>query len=274
MKKISGNLRKMSAEVAQPVKYTLTLGDHPIPLNSYLGKPLELRFTGNIHCIQCGRKTSKSFQQGHCFPCMQRLMECNFCIIHPEKCHIAHSACPENDWAHAQCAQPHIVYLANSSGLKVGITRHTQTPTRWIDQGASQALPIFRVANRYQSGIIEVCLKQFINDRTDWRKLLKNTANSLNLPAERNQLLEQAREKLLAATAEFSQTDIQWLTDSTILELEYPVAHYPQKIVTLSFDKNPLVSGNLQGIKGQYLLFDTGVINIRKFSGYEVEFNE
>ena len=189
---ITGNLSKMNAQPGQRVEYTWVLNDQKIPLNSCLGQPLRLRFTGNIHCIQCGRKTRQSYQQGYCYPCMQRLAECNFCTIHPEKCRVHEGSCPENDWAHSQCTQPHIVYLANSSGLKVGITRCTQLPTRWIDQGACQGLPIFQVANRYQSGIIEMCLKKFVNDRTDWRKLLKKSADAVNLWQEHAVLMSQA----------------------------------------------------------------------------------
>lgn len=272
MKTIIGNLRKMSAENSQPVEYSLVLGEHQIRLNPYLDQSLQLRFTGNIHCIQCGRKTKQSFQQGYCFPCMQRLAECHFCVIHPEKCHVQHGLCPQNDWAHAQCAQPHIVYLANSSGLKVGVTRCTQMPTRWIDQGACQALPIFQVANRYQAGVIEVCLKQFVNDKTDWRKLLKQSADFLDLPALRLQLLEKAEGILRSAVSAFPSAEVMWLQNHAVTHLDYPVQYYPQKLVNLSFDKTPILGGKLYGIKGQYLFFDTGVINIRKFSGYEIEF--
>lgn len=265
-----GPLRKMISQPASEIEYSLVLGDQKKLLNDFLGQPLQLRFTGKIYCIQCGRSTTKSFQQGYCYPCMQRLAECQFCIIHPEKCQIAHQACPENDWAHAQCAQPHIVYLANSSGLKVGITRETQMPTRWIDQGAFQALPIFKVANRYQSGVIEVCLKQFINDRTDWRKMLRQPAESIDLIAARDELLATATAMILSAAADFS-SQVTWLYEKEMIQLDYPVRIYPQKIVTLSFDKNPLIEGILHGIKGQYLIFDRGVVNIRKYSGYEVE---
>lgn len=272
MEKISGNLRKMSVQPASIVEYALALSEHKIPLNPYLGKRIQLQFTGRIHCIQCGRKTNKSFQQGYCFPCLQRLAECHFCIIHPEKCSMADGSCPPDDWAHAQCTQSHIIYLANSSGLKVGITRHTQVPVRWIDQGARQALPIFQVANRYQAGVIEVCLKSFVNDKTDWRKLLKQSADFLDLPAEYVKLMAQAQAAVRTAAATFAAGDLVELTPATVAVFDYPVQCYPQKIINLSFDKTPIVSGNLQGIKGQYLILDTGVINIRKFSGYEVEF--
>jgi hypothetical protein len=267
---ITGNLRKMAVQHGQPVSYACVLNDQMTPLNPYLGQFLQLRFTGNIHCIQCGRKTRQSYQQGYCYPCMQRLAECNFCTVRPEKCRVSEGCCPADDWAHSQCAQPHTVYLANSSGLKVGITRCTQLPTRWIDQGACQALPIFQTANRYQSGVIEMCLKRFVNDRTDWRKLVKAPAQPLDLRHEYAALMAQAETLLRESIAGFAE-DIIWLKDSAVMELTYPVHQYPQNIQNLSFDKTELVSGILLGIKGQYLFLDSGVINIRKFSGYEIE---
>ncbi|MBS0351710.1 MAG: DUF2797 domain-containing protein [Proteobacteria bacterium] len=251
--------------------YSLILNEATVELNDYIGKSLEITFTGKIYCIQCGRKTSRSFQQGHCYPCMQRLAECNYCIIHPEKCNVVHGPCPENDWAHAQCSQPHIVYLANSSGLKVGITRQNNTDTRWIDQGASQALPIFKVANRYQSGAIEVCLKQFINDKTDWRKMIKQSAPPIDLIAERDRLWALAKNTLQPVLDSFSENEILFLPNEPVVALEFPVNQYPPKIITWSFDTTETISGKLQGIKGQYLLFEAGVINVRKFSGYEIK---
>lgn len=268
----TGNLRKMSAKPASPVAYSLVLNEQEIPLNQYLGCHLRLRFTGNIHCIECGRRTKQSFQGGYCYPCLQRLAECHFCVIHPEKCQIAHTPCPENDWAHAQCNVPHIVYLANSSGLKVGITRHHHSLSRWIDQGACQALPIFQVANRYQAGVIEVCLKQFLNDKTDWRKLLKQAAVPLDLLAERERVLALALPALSEVMAGFTAEEIVTLQVNSVTQIEFPVLRYLDKATAWSFDKSAVIAGKLQGIKGQYLLFESGAINIRKFSGYEIEF--
>ena len=57
------------------------------------------------------------------------------------------------------------------------------------------------------------------------------------------------------------------------MDIHFPVDSYPVKIKSFNFDKNPEVSGVLHGIKGQYLLLDIGVINIRKFTGYEVAFS-
>jgi hypothetical protein len=255
----------MHVQLTQPVDYTLELDQNRIYLNPCLNQSLCFRFTGNIFCIQCGRKTKTSFQQGYCYPCMQRLAECHFCIIHPEKCLVEQQKCAPDDWAHAQCAQPHIVYLANSTGLKVGITRLSQTTTRWIDQGACQALPMMQVANRRQSGMIEKWLKQFVNDKTDWRKLVKEPAALLDLTIYRQELLSKIEPVLSSFSAEIQ------VLDASVTQINYPITRYPENKTNLSFDKTPQVSGNLLGIKGQYLFLDTGVINIRKFSGYEVE---
>ena len=164
---------------------------------------------------------------------------------------------------------PHIVYLANSSGLKVGITRESQIPTRWMDQGAQQALAILRVQTRFQSGLVEVAFKDYVNDKTAWQAMLKGRAPELDLPAQRDALLEKVAPALAAINARFGQSVIEVL-DHTPVELEYPVHNYPVKVTSLDFDKTPLVGGTLLGIKGQYLIFDTGVINIRKFGGYHV----
>lgn len=251
-----------------PVCYVLRIGNENIALTPFLEKPLHLHYTGNIFCIQCGRKTDKSFQQGYCFPCYRRLLECNLCIIHPERCQVEQHLCPEDDWAHEQCHGAHIVYLANSSGLKVGITRWQNQPSRWMDQGAAQALPIFKTENRYQAGLIEVALKAYVADKTNWRNLLKQNAEPLNLIKERDRLLQEAKEPLLSVQERYPE-EIAVLNES-VKDFRYPVLQYPEKITSLSFDKQPAVGGNLLGIKGQYLIFDSGVINIRKFSGYEI----
>lgn len=269
MKEFSLHLRKMKVVHKNPVEYYLQLGDSEILLNQFIGKRIQWRYTGNIHCIQCQRKTKNSFQQGYCYPCMQRLAECGFCVIHPEKCRVMHDECRADDWAHQQCRQAHVIYLANSSGLKVGITRVTQAPTRWIDQGAAQALPLMQTSNRYQSGIIEVGLKQFLNDKTNWRKMLKNPAQPLDLIQERHSLVEKTQKFLQDLILPFAD-EVQWLPPTTA-EFHYPVEIYPPKPVSLSLDKSPLLEGTLWGIKGQYLILDTGVFNVRKFAGYEVQ---
>lgn len=265
-----GTLKKMSAELRDPVQYTLLLDGTPISLNDLLGQKIQLRYRGEIHCIRCDRKTNKSFQQGYCFPCYRRLLECGLCMIHPEKCRHYEGICQADDWAHAHCIQPHVVYLANSSGLKVGITRAHHFQTRWIDQGATQGLVIFRVQNRYQAGLVEVALKQFVADKTNWRAMLKADNQILDLASKRDDIFKQSEAVIADLMAKFPG-EIQAVLDETVTHISYPVLQYPLKISTFDLDKNPVVEGVLQGIKGQYLLLDTGVISVRKYGGYGVE---
>lgn len=165
-----------------------------------------------------------------------------------------------------------LCYLANSSGIKVGITRGTQIPTRWIDQGASEALPIFKVANRLLSGKIEMAIKEHVSDRTDWRKMLKGSPEHVDLAAKRDKLVRLAEKELKKIEKEFGKSEIELLDDKQI-NIEFPIENYPEKVKSLNFDKTPEIEGLLQGIKGQYLIFDIGVLNIRKFGGYLIEFS-
>ncbi|HEY5601778.1 MAG TPA: DUF2797 domain-containing protein [Gammaproteobacteria bacterium] len=269
---MKGNLRKMVPANTKPVSYSLPLGDSVVALNEFLGKKIALTFTGTINCIACGRKTNKSFNQGYCFPCMRSLAECDTCIVKPELCHFVQGTCRDAEWALSHCMQDHIVYLANSSGIKVGITRHTQVPTRWIDQGATQALPLYRVASRYISGLVEVIIKNHVADKTDWRKMLKGDPEPLDLAAQRDALFAQCGKQIKQLENTLPENSIRLLPDAAITGIEYPVLEFPAKVTSLSFDKTPGVAGTLLGIKGQYLILDTGVINIRKFGGYEIEF--
>ena len=163
----------------------------------------------------------------------------------------------------------HFVYLANTSGLKVGITRGTQTPTRWMDQGATQALPIYQVSTRLISGLIETTLTDHIADKTNWRALLKGDNDTLDLPTSRDELKLQISDQVEKIKQEWPDEIIKEI-DSDVLTFNYPVNEFPEEIISHNFDKNPSVCGILNGVKGQYLLLDTGVINIRKFTGYEV----
>lgn len=269
----TGTLRKLQARLEQPVRYALSLGETQIDLNPYLEQPIRLLYTGVINCVHCGRKTAKSFNQGYCFPCFQKLAQCDSCIIHPEKCHFDQGTCREPWWGERHCMQDHIVYLANSSGLKVGITRATQVPTRWIDQGATQALAIIRARSRLQSGTLEVMFKQHVADKTNWRDMLKGDAVELNMQEEASRLLSQCAGEIRELEERFGFFAISILNGLDTVAIQYPVIAYPEKITSLNFDKEPAVEGTLLGIKGQYLIFDTGVINLRRFSGYEIQFS-
>ncbi|MFV1871885.1 MAG: DUF2797 domain-containing protein [Oleiphilus sp.] len=264
----SGKLQKMLVKQAQPVDYFLRVGEQEILLNDYLGQHLKIEASGEIHCIHCQRKTKTSFNQGYCFPCFKSLAQCDRCIMSPELCHFAQGTCRQPEWGEEHCFQDHIVYLANSSGLKVGITRHNQVPVRWIDQGAVAALPIFSVSSRYLSGLVEVALKEWVADKTNWRKMLKHEVDNIDLLAERDRVLQLA-EAPLAALEREHPGKISRLSEP-VWDFAYPNLAWPQKITTHNLDKTPLVEGVLQAIKGQYLIFDTGCLNLRKFTSYHV----
>ena len=273
---VQGCLSKMAAALPnrqeEPVDYHLRAGEHRVALNERIGEPLSLRWTGAIACTHCGRATKKSFAQGHCYPCFKRLAQCDTCIMKPETCHFFQGTCREPEWGERHCFQPHIVYLANSSGLKVGITRKTQMPTRWLDQGAIQALPILEVDTRQQSGFVEMLFKQQVADRTNWRAMLKGDVETLDLSAERDRLLNLLADGLNQLRETHGASAIRSL-DQPVQHFHYPVSVFPKKVVSHNFDKQPLVEGVLQGVKGQYLILDSGVINLRKFTGYDVQVN-
>ncbi len=278
----SGHLRKMRVQYQDsdtPVDYFLSLAEaqeqadsQPVLLNTMLGKRISIHYKGEIHCVACGRKSNKSFNQGHCYPCFTRLAACDKCIMSPEKCHYAEGSCREPQWGEDHCLQSHYVYLANSSGVKVGITRGNQLPTRWIDQGAIQALAIYQVSQRYYSGLVEVLYKQAISDRTQWQRMLKGQVETLDLLQQQQLLSEQFAEQIEAIQAELPEGAICSIDNDAMTEILYPVLEYPQKVKSFNLDKQPLVEGTLLGIKGQYLILDTGVINVRKFSGYHIDF--
>jgi hypothetical protein len=258
------------ADKVQPVQYQLPVGDDLLPMNERIGQTIRLRYQNEIHCVACGRKTKKSFGQGHCYPCFRSLASCDMCIMKPETCHFAEGTCRQPEWGETHCFIPHYVYLANSSGIKVGITRGTQIPTRWMDQGAGQALPIFQVATRLQSGLLEVAIKEHVSDRTDWRKMLKSDAEPLDLKMIRDELLDKCSAEIEAIKTEQGESEIKAI-DEPVVDIRYPVTEYPEKVKSLNFDKQPEIEGTLMGIKGQYLILDTGVLNIRKFSGYNIQ---
>jgi len=260
--KVTGQSRKMQTTLGTPITYEMRLGDELVELNPLIGQSIQLTFAGQINCINCGRKTRKSFAQGFCYPCMQNSPQNSECIIRPELCrgHLGEGRDPEWEQEHHVCE--HTVYLAVSSDMKVGVTRGTQVPTRWIDQGASAARVLFRTPNRRLSGEIEVALKGTFTDRTSWQKMLTNRI--LENP-DWSEALERARNALPEEYLQY------WVDGEEILSLDYPVHQYPEKVKSLSFDKAPVITGVLKGIKGQYLLLDENrVLNIRKHNGYEL----
>lgn len=265
-----GCVAKMRTELGDVVQYALPLGDQVVALNPLIGQTVRLEFTGFIQCVACSRLTKKSFNQGYCYPCFKKLAQCDMCIMSPERCHFAAGTCREPEWGEANCNIDHFVYLANTSGLKVGITRHTQIPTRWIDQGASQALPIARVSSRYLSGLLEVQIGKSVADKTAWQTMLKGAPEPIGLVAKRDEIKGLYATELDELQNRHGLQSIQWLEDQNPVDIRFPVTAYPEKVKALNFDKQVTVEGCLLGIKGQYLIFDTGVLNIRKFGGYEL----
>ncbi len=288
---ISGQLRKMGAQIdstsgtsvtmghgaeaqadTKPVAYQLIVGPMHVPLNPHIGKEITLSFLNRITCVHCSREMSKSYNQGYCYVCARNLAQCDLCIMKPHTCHHHLGTCREPAWGEAHCMQPHYVYLANSSHLKVGITRKGQIPTRWLDQGAVQALPLFYTRTRYHAGLIEHCLTRYVADKTNWRALFKDNIPLLDLPQAARELFQTAEkdlQQLLKHYPEMQASEIQPLLDDSHAFV-YPVAVYPTKVQSLSFDKQARIQGTLLGIKGQYLIFDSGVLNIRKHGGYHV----
>jgi hypothetical protein len=261
---LSGNILKLRAVKKEDViGYYLPLGDQEIYLNDYIGQNVTLKYTGQINCIRCGRIITKSFAQGYCFSCFMSAPETEDCVLRPELCRAHEGVARDMEYAREHCLIEHFVYLAFTGDVKVGITRHTQIPTRWIDQGALAAIKIASVPNRFTAGLIEVALKKIFSDKTNWRNMLKNIPLNIDLFKKRDTAISYLPDSLKKYA----------LMDQEIMEINYPVLSYPAKVTSTDFDKSPEIIGNLTGIKGQYLIFGNGaVVNIRKHGGYLIEF--
>ena len=257
----SGILKKMRTELDETVQYFLQLNEK-LDMNHFLGKDIVLQWDGRIVCSCCGNQTKKSFGEGFCYSCFVKAPEASECIIRPELCRAHLGEGRDVEWELQHHNVPHVVYLAASDIVKVGVTRSTQIPTRWIDQGASAAIRLAETPNRFEAGILEVALKSFFSDKTNWQRMLKNEIDpTIDLIHQKWELHDQLPSDL---TVYFSEND-------EVIEINYPVIEYPNKVVSLGFEKNADVSGILKGIKGQYLIFENGnVFNIRKHTGYSV----
>jgi hypothetical protein len=253
-----GVLNKMQTQFETPIQYFLIFQDSFLNVNQLLNKNIEINFVG-YQCLNCEKK-KKIFRQGFCYDCFYSSPAVGDWIMKPELS-TAHLGIQDRDLAYEEKVQlqPHVVYLALSSEVKVGVTRKTQVPTRWIDQGAEKAISIVEVPNRYLAGITEVALKNHFSDKTNWRKMLTNDIVFTDLIKEREKL------KLLLPN---EVQDYFHFEKNDLYELNYPVLEYPSKINSLSLDKTPNYKGKLIGIKGQYLIFQDGtVFNIRSNEG-------
>lgn len=261
----------MVIQTASPLQYQLQFVHDRLDLNACIGKTMHWNFTGKIACISCGRRITKSYQQGHCYPCTQRLASCDICIVKPELCHFAAGTCREPAWGLAHCMQDHVVYLSYTSTLKVGISRKINIPYRWYDQGAIQGLVCFVVSSRLQSGLLEQAIARDIADKTNWRKMLQPVTTDLDLAMARDELLVQLNQHELLQHPAWQGQQLQVSTAEKIVPISYPVLSYPPKVTSINVAKTPSFKATLLGMKAQYCIFDIGVINIRKYSGYELE---
>ncbi len=257
----------MKSALADVVQYQLPLYDilspnHYIPLNELVGQKIRITFESAIHCVISGKKINKTFGDGMSYDAFMNSPEASPSIIRPELSRIHEGvALRDYEWEMEHHMQPHYAYLSNTSGLKIGVTRTTQVPTRWIDQGASQAIVLAKTPYRQAAGLIEMALKNHLADKTNWQKMLKSDGDPFDLINERNHFANFLPEELK-----------QWLiTDSEEISIKYPILGYPEKVKSLKLDTNPEIEGTLTGIKGQYWMIDNSfVFNIRSHSGYRI----
>ena len=255
-----GVLTKMKTELASEVQYYLIFEQDFINMNQLLGKRLGINFL-RYRCLNCN-KEKKIFRSGVCYNCHTSLPEMADWVMRPELSK-AHLELEDRnlDYERKAQIQPHVVYLANSSNVKVGVTRKSNVLTRWIDQGAHEAIEMVEVPNRYLAGITEVALKKHVPDKTNWRQMLTNNLKDLNLAEIKEELKEYIPEEVQEYYLSFSKEK----------EINFPVLDYPLKIKSLVLKKNPFYEGVLKGIKGQYLIFEDGLaFNVRNHEGFEI----
>ncbi len=262
MEQISTELRKMSAEAGSTVQYSIRdKAGNAHAVNDWIGKKVSIAFSGTIHCVGCGKTTRKSFAQGYCYNCFQTHPDTEECVLRPELCKAHLGIARDLEVATKNHLAPHYVYLSYTSNIKVGITRETQVPTRWIDQGALAAIKLLKVPNRHIAGVAEVFLKNYYSDKSAWQRMLASTDVDTDLLSEKESL----REKLSSELLQY------WSDDDEVTMLQFPTGDLASSVKSLNLDKTPTIGGVLTGVKGQYLIFDQqNVINVRKYSGYEV----
>lgn len=262
MPTVQGMLRKMNTEYTPQscqVGYTLNLdGDGVLFLNPLVGEEIQLEYTGKIHCVACGRSVVKTFNSGYCYPCFKGLAECDICIVRPEKCHFHLGTCRDPVWGKNHCFQTHTLYLARSGSIKIGITRTVQQLHRWMDQGASEAREIGFFENRYQVGLAEADISRNMKDKTNWQKMLKNVTTTESFEYYFQQILSWLPKELRPSLVHHGKS----------YSFSYPVLAYPQKVKSKKLDEFPSFKSKLMGIKGQYLIFEGHVFNLRSHGGY------
>ncbi len=252
-------LRKMAQRHGEVQLYFL--GD--LELNALLGKEIRLRHTGHIACVNCGAGIRKTYGDGYCYGCFSTLARCDSCIIKPHTCHYQQGTCREPEWGQIHCLVPHVVYLAQTGQVKVGVTGADRILERWGDQGALQAMVLARTPDRLTAGKIEHALANHMSDRTNWRKLVTGLGDLEDLPAYGQRVADLVAKKYR-----------QYLVaDEPVVRFAYPVVRFLEKARSINFDKLSEIEGPLMGMRGQYLIIGEAAFNVRRHSGYEVEVN-
>ena len=261
---------KMHSTLGSPVEYQLILDSIKLPLNGLIGQKLKIEYLGESKCLHCS--DPRVFNQGYCFRCTQKLPQCDFCILSPDKCHFDQGTCRDEQFAQSHCFIPHLVYLSYSSHVKVGLTRKGNEKTRWIDQGAVAGLPILELRNRRAAGKIESMMKNWFSDRTSWQKMLKEEAPNISaLLTARHEALAKLDSMGLESLHREAEGELKILSDEEPTQINFPVQVYPEKVRSVDLKKVGSIADRLVGIKGQYLIFENAVMNLRKYQGFQVK---
>lgn len=267
---LEGPLAKLRAEGSDPVRYALAVAGAGVAIDPYIGQGVRVRWLRRIVCATCGGATNRSYGQGHCYACFAGRAACDLCVRSPDRCHYHLGTCREPEWGRANCMREHIVYLAHSSDVKVGITRADQVPVRWLDQGAVAALPVARTASRRAAGHLEAAAKALLPDRTDWRKMVQADPPPHDLRQHAQALRRRLAPALPAIVAAAQGDAIDWI-DGEEWSARYPRLEATAPLAqTLDLEAINAFEGVLLGIKGQYLLFDCGAFNVRRHTGFVV----
>ena len=255
----TGQISKMVSSIGNPIEYVLPIGEKKLILNKYIGELIQIKFNDEIRCINCKNKIKKTYMQGYCYPCFISLPQTEDCVFKPHLCKAHLGEARDMVWAKNNCLVSTYVYLSLTSNLKVGVTRHSHIPSRWIDQGAHYAIRFAKTPNRYLAGLIELEISKYISDRTQWRKMILGQYDELDLINKKNDLHEYLPSNL----------DKYYLNNENIVELKYPIIINLEKIKSFNIEKFKSIKKKLIGIKGQYLMFDDShVLNVRKYTGY------
>lgn len=260
--RFEGPLRKMSTVYGKNIRYSLRIGEDLLFMNQLLGRQIRMHFKGNHTCF-CGQLVPEVYRQNFCRECFFTKPEASPTIMKPELSK-AHLGIEERDLEFEKRLQlqPHYVYLAKTDRIKVGVTRCTQMPYRWMDQGAKSAAILLEVPNRYLAGEAEVALKDHFVDKTSWQAMLKDIPTDEDLM----EALDRAAEVLPESLKSYLyQNPNEW-------HFSYPIQHQIDKVKSISFkNEGDLLEGELWGIRGQYLITSSGVFNVRSHSGHMVE---